>query len=490
MSRRPVTVRVFLLVAVLALTVLPVASGTAAWFIERGRQDAGIQQRLDAATDYLTAHREGIARQEKDVILSIGPWLADRRLLAEVGLIDKRAIDKKSIGKQLLFSSTAPLKAVPASTLPGEQKLKDTTIRSTATNPAPSTNWHAHNFVILIGAADPSAALVGTLYYRPADLTTRAFVALFAGVLVLLAGLAITIWLTGRWIVKPLARLSTEVDKIAGGDLTVSSPRSPISEVANVASAIGGMATALGESGQQQAAADEARRFLVTAVAHDLRTPLFTLRGHLEAIANELGDSAEHLAKAEGRAASLERLIASLFTYARHDYAPQEPLLEIALLGDLISRVAAGFHRDAFLLDGDDDLSVVADNERLERVLANVFDNALRHSPPGAAVEVSWCDRGATVEVTVADRGPGIDADLLPQIFEPMVRGDRSRNSATGGAGLGLTIAKRLIESQGGTIAAVNRRDGGAEFTVTLRRAAHAPAATTRDVNVVETSVS
>jgi signal transduction histidine kinase len=126
---------------------------------------------------------------------------------------------------------------------------------------------------------------------------------------------------------------------------------------------------------------------------------------------------------------------------------------------------------NAFLLDGDDGVAVVADREQLERVLANVFDNALRHSPPGAAVEVAWCDRGSTVELTVADCGPGIDADLLPHVFQPMVRGDRSHNSATGCAGLGLTIAERLIESQGGTIAADNRQDGGAEFTLTLRRA-------------------
>jgi signal transduction histidine kinase len=465
-TRRPVTVRVFLL----ALTVLPVASGIAAWLIERERQAAGIQQRLDAATAYLAADPEGIAREEKDVIHSIKPLLAHLHLLAEFGLIDKRPTDKKTTGEHPLFSSTA-LKADPALTPTREQKLKDATIRSTGNASAPPSSWHAHNFVIPIGAANTNAALVGTLYYRSADLTIRAFVALFAGVLVLLAGLAITVWLAGRWIVKPLSRLSIEVDKIAGGDLAVASPSSPISEVANVASAIGGMATALGESGQQQAATDEARRFLVTAVAHDLRTPLFTLRGHLEAISTGLGDPTEHLARAEDRAASLERLIASLFTYARHDYAPQEPLLEVALLGELIGSVAAGFRHGAFRLDGDDALAVVADRERLERVLANVFDNALRHSPPGAGVEVAWCERGDRVEVTVADRGPGIDADLLPRVFEPMVRADRSRNSATGGAGLGLTIAERMIESQGGTIAARNRDDGGAEFTLTLKRA-------------------
>jgi signal transduction histidine kinase len=160
------------------------------------------------------------------------------------------------------------------------------------------------------------------------------------------------------------------------------------------------------------------------------------------------------------------------------------------LLGELIGGIADGFRSYAFLLDGEDGLAVVADRERLERVLANVFDNALRHSPDGTAVEVSWYDRGSTVAVTVADRGPGIDADLLPQIFQPMVRGDRSRNSATGGAGLGLTIAKRLIESQGGTIAAKNRPDGGAEFTLTLRRAETTRTATAREMSAVEPSVS
>jgi signal transduction histidine kinase len=446
--------------------MLPVVSGTAAWFVERHRQESAINHRLRAAIDYLTARREAVGQERKAVVLELERRLEELNLLAKFAFVDK-GLDTKT---QAIFASPAFAKD-PAGRSP--DKLFGTP--SDTGNAAPSS-WSSIDVAIPIGAANPNAALVGTLYYRPPGTGTRAFVALATGVFVLLAGLAIVVWLAGRWIVKPLSRLSGEVDRIAGGDLAVAPPRTPISEVANVASAIGGMATALGESGQQQAAADEARRFLVTAVAHDLRTPLFSLRGHLEAIANELGDSAEHLARAEDRAASLERLIASLFTYARHDYAPQEPLLEIALLGDLIGGVAAGFPRDAFLLDGDDGLTVVADNERLERVLANVFDNALRHSPPGVAVEVSWCERGSMVEVTVADRGPGIDAELLPQIFQPMVRGDRARNSATGGAGLGLTIAKRLIESQGGTIVAKNRQDGGAEFTVALKRANPDPA--------------
>jgi signal transduction histidine kinase len=457
--RRRVPVRVFLLAAILALTLLPLASGSAAWFVEQRRQDADIEQRLHAAITYLTANREAVALDMKAVDLGLTRRLAELRLLGQITYIDK-GVDKKP--KQPVFTSAE-------FALKGGTPLPDK-LTGTPSNLADSS-WRSSEVSIPIGAANPTAGLVGTLYYRPAPFATRALAALVAGVLVLLAGLAIVIWLAGRWIVKPLSQLSRDVDKIAGGDLELAPPQSRISEVANVALAVDGMAVALGESGQQQAAADQARRFLVTAVAHDLRTPLFTLRGHLEAINSGLGDPVEHLAKAEERAASLERLIASLFTYARHDYAPQEPLLEVVLLGDLIGGIASGFQHGAFLLDGGDDLAVVADRERLERALANVFDNALRHSPPTVAVDVAWCARGGMVEISVADRGPGIDADLLPQIFQPMVRGDRSRNSASGGAGLGLTIAERLVESQGGTIAAKNRPDGGAEFTLTLRRA-------------------
>ncbi|HEV8463360.1 MAG TPA: HAMP domain-containing sensor histidine kinase [Gaiellaceae bacterium] len=462
MTRRRISVRVFLLAAVLALIVLPVASGTAAWFIERERHNADLQQRVHAAIAELRAQREGIALKDKDSLFRLDRRIASLHLVAQYGLIDKLAPDKTTIDSQVVADHPKGG--------PDRNKPK-----------SPPPNWHAHDFVIPMGAARPSAAIAGTLYYPPASLTARAFVALVAGVFVLLAGLGVTVWVAGRWIVKPLSRLSLEVDKIAGGDLAVTPPRSPLSEVANVAAAIDGMANALGESGAQQAAADEARRFLVTAVAHDLRTPLFTLRGHVEAIAKGIGDPAEHLAKTEERAASIERLIASLFAYARHDYAPQEPQLGDVVLGDLISRVAAAFHRDVFVLEGDERLTVVADEERLERVLANVFDNALRHGPPDSAVEVSWYERGSTVEVTVADRGPGIDADLLPQIFLPMVRGDRSRSSETGGAGLGLTIAKRLIESQGGSIAAENRPGGGAEVTLMLRRATATLAAAPHD---------
>jgi signal transduction histidine kinase len=465
MSRSPIPVRAFLVSALVALTLLPILSGTAAWQVERQRQDADIGHRVAGATAYLTTHRNGVLRAA--VIRGFARRLGQLHLLAQVTLIDK------PIGKLALYASPGlmPTSVRDAAARKGLlAKLGDSLDGKIQLPGSASTDS-----TIPLGPADPSGALVATIYYHKPDLVTRALVGLATGVLVLLAGLVVTFWLAGRWIVTPLSRLNVQADQIAGGDLDVSPPRTRIGEVANVAAAIDGMAAALGERGQRQDEADEARRFFVAAAAHDLRTPLFALRGHLEAITTGLGDPEEHLLRVGGNAAALERLIASLFTYARHDYARQEPLLEVAALGDVVRGVVAGFEpEDAFRLVGDDTTHVVVDRDRLERVLANVLDNALRYGPAGGPVELTWIEHESTVVVRVADRGPGLAAGLLPRIFDPMVRGDSARNAATAGAGLGLTIARRLAESQGGALAAANRPGGGAEFTLTLVRAPHA----------------
>ena len=147
-------------------------------------------------------------------------------------------------------------------------------------------------------------------------------------------------------------------------------PRSRIGEVANVAQAVEGMTAALGESAQRRAEADEARRFLVTSIAHDLRTPLFALRGHLQAIGSRLGDPGMHLERAEARADALERLIGNLFAYTRDDYEQPAPRLEDVAVGELLQEVAAGLEHAArlgdntFDLDGDAILGVRVDRDR------------------------------------------------------------------------------------------------------------------------------
>jgi signal transduction histidine kinase len=278
-------------------------------------------------------------------------------------------------------------------------------------------------------------------------------------------------------MVMPLTGLSSEVDKVAGGDLAITVPRSRIGEITNIAQAVEGMTATLDETEHARTEADQARRFLVTSVAHDLRTPLFALRGHLQALRSNLGNPAVHLERAEARADALERLVSNLFAYSRDDYAQPVAQLESVPVAEVLHEVTSGIEHAAHLggnrfeLDGDQELRVVVDRDRLKRALTNILDNALRHSPSGAPIDLSWAPLDDShVEITVHDHGPGIDPNLLPHIFEPGIRGTPPRGAPDSGAGLGLTIAKRLLEHQHAILAADNHPTGGARIRLTLKR--------------------
>ena len=102
------------------------------------------------------------------------------------------------------------------------------------------------------------------------------------------------------------------------------------------------------------------------------------------------------------------------------------------------------------------------------RAVANLLDNALRHTPDGGRIRVRWGRTGANLVFAVEDTGPGIAPHDLPHLFTPLYRGETSRNRQTGGAGLGLAIARRILQAHGGDLTAANRSGGGAVFTGTL----------------------
>jgi signal transduction histidine kinase len=445
MRRPPIRIRAFILGAVLVLVVAPTLAGGTGWLIEHDHQRAGIHKRLNAAAGYLTSHRATL--HEQATVQGFTRLTERLDLLAQLVIISTSPPEKD------------PIFISPALDLGKQGKLPP--------------GRDVDRRLIRAGSPKSRAILVTDLYYRPASRTTPALVALLSGVIALLASLALVVWLAGRWMVAPLAGLSAQVDKVAGGELAIVVPRSRIGEVANVAQAVEGMTAALGESAQRRAEAEEARRFLVTSIAHDLRTPLFALRGHLQAIGSRLGDPAMHLERAEARADALERLIGNLFAYTRDDYEQPAPRLEDVAVGELLQEVAAGLEHAArlgdntFDLDGDAILSVRVDRDRVKRALTNILDNAIRYSPRGTPIHVSWAAVDEpTVRITVHDHGPGIDPVLLPHVFEPGIRG----TSSDGGAGLGLTIAKRLLEHQHATLTAHNEPGGGATLVLTLSR--------------------
>ncbi len=282
----------------------------------------------------------------------------------------------------------------------------------------------------------------------------------------LVAALVVIVFFLRRWVLAPLAGLAADAERIAGGELDVTPKPTRAREVAQVGDAMQGMAGALDAALDASAAAERDRRFLVTAIAHDLRTPLFTLRGSLEALERGLGDG-RYLGLAQDRATHLDRLVTDLFAFSRLEYAhdPSEwadvDLAAVArevveaLPGRLDVRVAA---------PGADRAIVRGDPAALQRVLTNVLDNAVRHGR--ARVDVTTGRENGHVTVEVVDDGAGFDEADLPHVFEPLFRGDRARSGSH--AGLGLAIARRLARAHGGEVDAANAAGGGAKLTVRL----------------------
>ncbi len=228
MRRPPIRIRTFILGTVLVLLLMPTLAGGAAWLIEGDHQQSGTQQRLNAALAYLGSHRTEI---REPVILRGFARLLDRLdLLGQLVIITE-----EPPGKDLLYVSPAlNLNPILRKQQARQAKVRQSSAGAAADAAGASTSWTDDHRLIAVPSSKAldsrRATLVADLYYPPPSRATRALVALSSGIIVLLVGLAATVWLAGRWMVAPLAGLSAQVDKVAGGDLTIA--ESPAAESA------------------------------------------------------------------------------------------------------------------------------------------------------------------------------------------------------------------------------------------------------------------
>jgi signal transduction histidine kinase len=283
----------------------------------------------------------------------------------------------------------------------------------------------------------------------------------------------------GRSVVKPLAATSEAASEVAGGNLDITLPRSRVREVRELNAAFEGMAVELKESLEHEAKLEDERKQFISAIVHDLRTPLFALRGSFEAIETGVADTPEkqkyYFQLARERADTLDRMITDLFEFTRLEYLDQEPVRAPLEFGPLVERVAetlqprAAEQGSTILLDVRSDLcEISADAHLLTRAIDNLIDNAIRYSGPNSTIWIEVLAAPGTIVLSVADDGPGIPPEDLPNVFTPLFRGESSRNRKTGGAGLGLTIARNIFTVHGGTLTARNRTPNGAMFIGSL----------------------
>ncbi|MCJ7841620.1 HAMP domain-containing histidine kinase [Lederbergia sp. NSJ-179] len=291
------------------------------------------------------------------------------------------------------------------------------------------------------------------------------------------AGLFVALFMIGYemrgFILKPLEKLSSGVRKIAEGDLEVSLPVSRITEITEVSDGFKVMVDGLRESMKKQVKLEEERRFVIAAVAHDLRTPLFALRGYLDGLEQGIADSPEkqekYLQVCKEKSAQLDRLVEDLFTFTKTEFLEMELKENTVDLSfvlqksiDSVHPLAHQKHISIIVNQFDKDCMVIGDAHLLERAMNNLLDNAVRHTPRHGEIFVECYKNGNNVSFTFTDTGEGFSSEELQHVFEPLYRGESSRNRSTGGVGLGLTISKRIITQHGGDLVAGNYSDGGA----------------------------
>jgi signal transduction histidine kinase len=283
-----------------------------------------------------------------------------------------------------------------------------------------------------------------------------------------------------------IQRVRAGTERIAGGQLSSEVRVDGHDEVALLADDFNRMAQALEQAAEREREMEQARRDLIAAVSHDLRTPLASTRAMIEALADGVAadqqTESRYLSSASRELEHLSRLVDDLFELARIDAGLLELTLEAASLHDLISDTISSFQpqaeqkgvRLAGEVVGDVD-PVLANPPRLQRILHNLVSNALRHTPADGAVTLRATRAGEGVRVEVSDTGEGIAAEDLPRVFERSFRAERSRtrpekNDAPG-AGLGLAIAHGLVEAHGGTMDVESDLGRGSRFHFTLKRA-------------------
>ena len=291
---------------------------------------------------------------------------------------------------------------------------------------------------------------------------------LWGGLLAVAIALVFTFVLSRR-ISAPIHALTLTAKRLGQGDLSQRVQLRGKGEVQELAQAFNSMASDLER-------AEQLRRNLVADVAHELRTPLSNIQGYLEAVGDGvIAADAATIRSLYEEATLLSRLVDDLQDLAIAEAGELKLVFQAEDIAELINRTVAAVQSQVSAkgllvsIDLSDKLPPVnIDYHRISQVLRNLLENAVAHTAKGEAITVTARQQGSWVEVGVVDTGEGIPAEDLPNIFERFYRVDRSRTRATGGSGLGLTIAKRLVEAHGGKIEVQSELGKGSSFSFTV----------------------
>ncbi len=271
-----------------------------------------------------------------------------------------------------------------------------------------------------------------------------------------------------RALTRPIRALTSAIHAMAAGELKQSVPVTSKDELGELAVAFNHMSSDLDRL-------MKARRQMTADIAHDLRNPLTVIGGYIESIRDGvLKATPERLDAIQAEVSHLQRLVEDLRTLSQADAGEMVLNREAVSVPALLEQAAQSYQRLAdkqgikFKIEADGGLaSIQADPDRLARVLGNLVTNSLRYTPTGGEVMLKAEPEDAShVRIVVADTGKGIASDALPYVFDRLYRADPARSSEE--SGLGLAIAKSIVEAHGGSITATSTQGQGTTMTIVL----------------------
>lgn len=463
------SIRTRLLISLLIIAVA--SAGVLSWYFVRELEAYGLrklEERLGSEAQLVGALAEQVGLQRTDSLnraLETAALDVNSRLI--IVDVDGTAIADSAQVKQLGTGYAA--RPEIAAALAGEHGAY------TRISPAGRLALYAAVPVRegggVVGAAYASAETF-TISTLTRDYRTR-----LIGLTVLFAAMTLLVAeLLARWLSRPLRTLESGAVAFAAGDHAVRVTPSGSRETYAVGEAFNKMADEVTEMVSELRDEELRKSRFVSDVSHELRSPLTAIRGTAETLLEgDVGrdDQQRFLSTIVREADRLARLADDLLTLQRIEGATGELPIRRVDLGD-VSRAAINalehlteMRSVSVELTGEAP-AVLGDADRLQQVVSNLLDNASRHMSEGGVVRIELGREGDWATVAILDQGPGIPEEDVGNIFGRFYRSQPSRDRSTGGAGLGLSIVKAIVDRHAGTIEASNRPEGGMRFTVRL----------------------
>lgn len=284
-----------------------------------------------------------------------------------------------------------------------------------------------------------------------------------------------------RSIIQPISRLKAAAQSIKNGHFDHSISPEKKDEIGELTQMFEEMRLKLNESFAIQKQYEENRKELIAHISHDLKTPITSIKGYVEGLRDGVADTPEkqsrYIQTIYAKSFDLDRLIDELFLFSKLDLGKLPFEFEMIdlrnYLSDFIEELSFDLEeKGVFVSFSADDYQkafVKIDRDKFKRVLANIVTNSVKYMDKvSKELKFTLCTDSNKVELTIADNGPGISEESLPYVFDQFYRADQSRSQLTGGSGLGLSIARMIVEGHNGSIKAESEEGLGTKITITL----------------------